>query len=203
MGKDGGELCFKRCAYRLSWIKKGPTASGKFSRHSAGHNITRRKLSIFVNGQHEAFALVIHQNGTITAQGLGGQRGRILAHIDGRGMKLYKFGIGDDSTRLGRNGQANAPRLHRIGRHLINMANAARGHDDGRGGIEHMAPIITRHFHARHAAMFTDEFLCGHATDHLNGRCCIHRQMQSLHDGLARRVALHAHNAPLGMGRLT
>ena len=71
--------------------------------------------------QHRAFA----------AQRFGGERRRIAADVDGGGMELHEFRIGDQRARARRHAEAFAARLQRIGGDGIERAEAAGGEDHG------------------------------------------------------------------------
>ena len=54
----------------------------------------------------------VDQHGALAAQGLGGQRRRVAADVDGRRVELHELGIGDG--RAGEGGQAR-PSPRRFG----------------------------------------------------------------------------------------
>ena len=99
--------CSAKCrADRLRRVEKGAAPGGDFGEDAARDNVARRQFGVLVQGRHEALAGAIDQNRAFAAQRFGGQRRGIAADVDGGGMELHEFGIGDARAGPRRHGQA-------------------------------------------------------------------------------------------------
>ena len=93
-----------------------------------GTGSTESQLGHGMAREHEALALVIDQGCTFTTQCFGGQGRRIAPDHDCGRMELDEFRICDHGTGTRRDGKTKTARLVRIGRHGIEMADAAGRH---------------------------------------------------------------------------
>ncbi len=124
-------------------IEENRAAEALLAFDRPGHDIARREVAGRVIAAHEGLALGVHQARALAAQGLGGQGRGIGADVDGRGVELDEFRIGDLRPGHRRQGQALAAHGGGVGGHRIEAAQAAGGEDRrGRGDLDHAAVVF-------------------------------------------------------------
>ena len=104
-GEDGRELLGEVRAHGFARIEEGAAAGGALGVDGAGDHVARRQLGVRMVAGHEPLAVGVDQHGAFAAQRLGGQRRGVAADVDGRGVELHEFGVGDQ-----RAGQRRQPR---------------------------------------------------------------------------------------------
>ena len=124
-GIDGGEFLGEMPAECGGSVEERAVAGGNFREYAARHHVAGREFGKRMPRLHEALALVVDQGRAFTAQRFGRQRRRIAADHDRGGMKLHEFRIGDHGTGARGDRKPEATGLGRIGRHRIEMPDAA------------------------------------------------------------------------------
>jgi hypothetical protein len=159
-----------------------------------------------VHRAHEAFAAPVDEQCALTTQRLGGERGGVLAHIDGGRMKLDEFSVGDHGAGASGDGDTLAARLAWIGGDGVDLAGAAGGeHHRARRQQQPAARLTTvdrRKLDALDAAITQQEIAGREAFDHADRGRRPHRGQQCRHDGAPGRVALDVQDAVPAMRRL-
>ncbi len=122
---DIGEFFGESGADGLGGVEESAASAGDFGEHAARDDVAGRQFRVLVQRRHEPLSGAIDQNGALAAQGFGGQRRGIAADVDGGGMELHEFGVGDPRPGARAHGQRRARRLRRIGGQRIERADAA------------------------------------------------------------------------------
>jgi hypothetical protein len=133
-GMNGRESVGEARTERLSRIQKCTAARGDLGEHAARDDVARRQLGKPVPRRHEALASAIDQYRAFAAQRFGGEWRRIAADHDRGRVELHKLGIGDDSAGARGDREPKAACFLWVGRHRIEMADAAGCEHDGTGG---------------------------------------------------------------------
>ncbi len=149
---DGRKFLGEMRAERGRRVEERAVAGGDFREHAARHDIARREFGEPMARQHEALALVVDQCRAFAAQRFGRQRRRIAADHDRGRMKLHEFRIGDHRAGARGDRKPEAAGFGRIGRHGIEMPDAAgRQHHRARrnrhgfcGGVADLDAIAVR-----------------------------------------------------------
>ena len=152
--------------------------------------------------QQKATSVAVDDRRALAAQRFGRERRRIGVDVDGGRVELHELCVGDDCARARRHGDADAARLHGIGRHPIKMTDAAGRQHQRRTGNVADAPRGVARAHGDDAAVARDDLLRRIAVDHRDGRRLRELAFQRLHDGAAGGVAHDAHHASMRMRRL-
>ena len=130
------------------------------------------------------------------------ERRGIRADVDGGGVKLHEFGVGDQRSRARRHGDAGAAGVDGVCRDAIEMADAA-GREHKRGAAEEARLSVgVAAKHADRPAFPRYDFKCRNALDDFDRRRLSHPSRESLHDRAAGGVAFHPHDAAMRVRRL-
>ncbi len=201
VGKMGGEFF----ADGFAAIQEHAVAACDLAMDGPRHHIARRQFGIVMHRRHEALTLLVDQHGAFAAQGFRRQRRGIAADIDCGGMKLDKFGIGDQCARARRHAQAFAARFQRIGGDGIERAQTAGG-EDHRACLEQDQPRIRAGSvageQAHHLAVLHRQFDGMKAFHDPDGRRCQRPRGQGARNLRPGPVARDMHDTRPRMRRL-
>ena len=164
------------------------------------HDVARGELGVFVQGLHKALAGFVDERCAFASECFGGKWCGVAANRDGGGVELHEFGVRNHCACKGGHADAVAARLFRVGRHRIEMADAAGGEHDIAGVVMREVVVFIARGDACHFRAFGEKLFGGDVFIDRDGRRCANRSDEGLHDRGTRHIAPHAHDAALGMG---
>ncbi len=134
---DRREIARRNCAPSASRASRNAPRPAAISANTPRATMSRGASSAErMLRQHEALALGVDQRRAFAAQRFGRERRRIAADHDRGRVELHEFRIGDDGAGARGDRQPEPAGLRRIGRHGIEMPDAAgRQHHRARGDV--------------------------------------------------------------------
>jgi hypothetical protein len=185
-------------------IEEGATSTHDLAIDRTRHHVARRKLGVLVDRAHEAVAAGIDEQCAFAAQRFSRERCGVASDIDGGGMELHEFGIGDHSSGPSGNGDAFAARLARVGGDGVDLAGASGcKHNSGCGQDElPRSSVHVGKLDGLDAPIAKYQIARRIALKYGNRGRLPHRGEQRMHDGAARGIALDVKDPVFAVRRL-
>ena len=204
-GCDGGILGQHRRAQGRTGVEHGAQARLGLGKDRAGHDVTRGEFGQRVDLGHEPRPLAVDQMRAGTAQGFGCQGGGVFAAVDGGGVELHEFCIGDERACPCRHADHLPPDPCRVGRQRIKPARPATRQQDPRAAQQDGGGALGPsqfNLNAGDFAAVAVQSARQHAFEYLDRRGIAHLLYQGAHNLGPGLIALHPHHTRETMRRL-